>query len=193
MPAKLDAEPDASAPALGAFQQDLLSATQAAAAQQPPHVQQAASDLQPPPAPPTTEAHFIETNHSEIVKSVQGHLLPDGGAMRIRLDPPQLGEMLIHVDVRNGVVAATLQTTNDEATRLLGHSLSQLKQTLESGGVVVDKLQVQQVAPSSHSSGQDLSQQLPDQGAFHDQQRREMLRRLWRRVANGNDELDLLA
>jgi hypothetical protein len=84
--------------------------------------------------------------------------------------------------------------TNDSS------SLGQLRQTLESAGVSVDKLQVTQ-APREHftsnsnSRVQDRSpqQQAYERSARDDQQRREMLQRMWKRLTVGRDMLDLVA
>jgi flagellar hook-length control protein FliK len=120
--------------------------------------------------------------------------------MQIRLDPPELGALQVTVELRDGAMNATFQTSNDDATRLLSHSLGQLKTALESQGVTVDKIQVQQ-APKDHPSGQtaeDSSQQQQqrrdDAEARQEQQRREMLRQMWRRISgDGRDPIDLVA
>ena len=128
-------------------------------------------------------------------------LLPGGGTMHLRLDPPELGALQVSVTMRDGVMTATFQTSNDEATRLLSHSMSDLKATLESQGVTIDRMQVQQ-SPRESSTNGDSSRgnregqpQTPADAASQqqDQQRREMLKRMWRRVAGGGDPLDLVA
>jgi len=134
----------------------------------------------------------------DILTAIHGELLPNGGSMHIRLDPPELGALNVQIDVRDGIVTASFQTSNDEATRLLSHSLGQLRTTLESAGVSVEKLQVQQ-APREHfnSSNRDNDQsprqQAYERSAQDDRQRREMLQRMWRRLTVGRDELDLVA
>jgi hypothetical protein len=105
---------------------------------------------QPAPAP---EQQFAIDNHPRIITGVRSTLLPNGGTMQIRLDPPELGDLQISINLRDGVMSASFQTSNDEATRLLSHSLGQLKGVLESQGVSVDKLHVQQAPrnePSNH-------------------------------------------
>jgi flagellar hook-length control protein FliK len=118
--------------------------------------------------------------------------------MHIRLDPPELGALTVQIDVRDGIVTASFQTSNDEATRLLSHSLTQLRTTLESAGVTVEKLQVQQspreqFTSSSHDRDRNPRQQAYEHSAQDDRQRREMLQRLWRRLTIGRDTLDLVA
>jgi flagellar hook-length control protein FliK len=121
--------------------------------------------------------------------------------MRIRLDPPQLGALQVTVHVRDGVVTAAFETSSEEATKLLGHSLSQLKGMLESHGVSVDRLQVQQSPREEQPATNRDSQQRRGQEGSHDpdrehaarqeQQRREMLRRMWRRLSGTPDPIDV--
>jgi flagellar hook-length control protein FliK len=141
-------------------------------------------------------ARFAEANHANIVTSVRTALLPKGGTMQLRLDPPELGALQVSVDVRNGVVNATFQTSNDDATKLLSHSLGQLKTALEAQGVSVEKIQVQQT-PKDQKSQNDSNGQSQDdrsqQQQQSDQDRRENLRKMWRRVSGKGDPLDLVA
>ncbi len=144
---------------------------------------------------PRPEAQFAETNHPSIVSAIRHQLLPGGGSMQLRLDPPELGAMQVTVRMRDGIMTASFETSNDEATRVLSHSLNQLKTALESQGVQVDKLQVrQQTAPSSHNQGdgaQQQQQQAQDNPARQQQQRRELMRRMWAKLALGDEPLDI--
>lgn len=149
-----------------------------------------------PPAPPVPpEIRFADTNHPQIVTGMRGQLLPDGGTMHIRLDPPELGALQVSVHMENGVMTASFQTSNDEATKLLSHSLAQLKHVLESQGVSVDKLHVTQT-PRDQQSDNDNPRQQPgsdNPSARQEQQRREILQRMWRKLTNGSDPLDTVA
>jgi flagellar hook-length control protein FliK len=155
---------------------------------------------QPVSLPP--EARFAAANHENIVTSMRAEVLPNGGTMRLRLDPPQLGTMNVTVQIQDGLITAAFETSSDEATRLLGHSLNQLKSVLESSGIGVDRLQVTQAPREAHPSNahgdtrhdQGGSQpQEQEQSARQEQQRREMLRRMWRRLTGEPDPLDLTA
>jgi flagellar hook-length control protein FliK len=154
-----------------------------------------------PQLPP--EAQFADANHDSIVTGVKAQLLPHGGSMQIRLDPPELGALKVMVEMRDGAMTATFQTSNEDATRLLSHSLNQLKQVLEGQGVSVERLQVQQAPRNdSQSSGGDGKQQQQSQqqgnwqdehAARQEQQRKEVLRRMWRKVAGMTDPIDVTA
>jgi flagellar hook-length control protein FliK len=139
-------------------------------------------------------------NVAKIVTAIGGQLLPGGGTMQIRLDPPELGALQVTVKVQNGIISATFQTSTDEATKALSHTLGQLKQSLEAMGIGVDRLHVQQ-APRSENSGAKSDQQSGDgrqdpadqRSSQREEQRREVLKRMWRRVSGGRDPLDLVA
>jgi len=166
---------------------------QAKAAAQPGS---AAAPQQAPPTP--REIQFADANHDRIVSDVHTQLLPNGGSMQIRLDPPELGALNVSVHMKDGVMTATFETSSDQASRLLSHSLGQLKTALESEGVTVGRLHVQQAPrdsePRSSQDGKngDGQKQSASQQQ-QEQQRREMLRRMWRRVNGGKDPLDLVA
>ena len=160
----------------------------------------AAAPAAPAPAPAATpEARFAEANHATIINSVKTNLLPRGGSMQLRLDPPELGRIQVNVEMRDGVMNATFQTTSDDATRMLSHSLGQLKSSLESQGVTVEKIQVQQTPHNQSAQGGDdqsgsQQQQQRDQAdAQQEQQRKEMLKRMWRRVSGVQEPVNLVA
>jgi flagellar hook-length control protein FliK len=149
---------------------------------------------------PNPGVKFVAENHPSIVQSVKTQLLPTGGTMRLRLDPPELGAMQVSVHLKDGVVTASFETSNDQATKMLSHSLGQLKQSLESQGITVGKMDVQQSARNESTSdrstgGEKDSDQAQENtsSSQQDEQRRETLRRMWERLALGGDPLDLVA
>jgi flagellar hook-length control protein FliK len=151
------------------------------------------------PANTPPGARFVADNHPNIVQSVKTQLLPTGGTMKLRLDPPQLGALQVHVQLKNGVMTASFQTSNDQATKMLSHSLGQLKQALEAQGVTVGKMHVQQSAKDQTPADQSADDENGDPGhdntssSQQDEQRREALRRMWEKLALGGDPLDLVA
>jgi flagellar hook-length control protein FliK len=157
-------------------------------------VEHAPAAAQPAPAP-APEAQFTADNHHRIISGIRGELIPGGGTMHIRLDPPELGALQVTVHMEDGVMSAMFQTSTDDATRLLSHSLSQLKHVLETQGVSVEKLHVQQSPRDERQNFDDARQQRhsEDSSAQQEQQRREMLRRMWRRLTDGSDPLDMVA
>jgi len=191
--AQIDPPKDEPAP-----KSDQPTAEIAAAAQAPAVKPGEAHDAAPAQVAPVKlpEAQFVDANHPKIISSVRGELMPHGGTMHIRLDPPELGAVNVMVKIKEGVISVSFETSNGEATRLLSHSLSDLKTGLEAAGVNVDKLHVQQSSnQSSTSSDSDARGNPNSQDASsrqQEQQRREMMRRLWRKVSGG-DPVDLMA
>jgi flagellar hook-length control protein FliK len=116
--------------------------------------------------------------------------------MQLRLDPPELGALQVRVEMRNGVMTASFETSNDQATRLLSHSLGDLRTALEAQGISVQKLQVSQAPKEQSSPGEgqrDGSQTSQDTAGRQEQQRKEMVQRMWRKLMNGQDPVDLVA
>ncbi len=70
--------------------------------------------------------------------------MPHGGSIQLRLDPPEMGALSVNINIKDGVVTASFETSNSDATRMLSHTLSDLKSGLEAAGVTVDKIHVQQ-------------------------------------------------
>jgi len=147
----------------------------------------------------TGEAKFAQQNVDQIVQSVRSQAMAKGGEMQLRLDPPELGILQVSVKMTDGVMSATFTTENANATQALSHSMQQLKQSLEAAGIAVDRIQVRQNEPAASSSNQQSGGE-QSQHRGHDQQshqnqqeRREMVRQMWRRVAMGQEAVDVVA
>jgi len=106
----------------------------------------------------------------------------------------------VRVEVRDGAVTASFQAEDVQTAKLLSHSLGDLKTALEAQGINVEKLHVSQM-PKDHQPTQDgnknNAQREADRGQQHaaqqEQQRKDMMRRMWRRLMKGQDPLDLVA
>jgi flagellar hook-length control protein FliK len=146
-----------------------------------------------------------QANHASIVSGVHGQLLPGGGTMQIRLDPPELGTVQVTVHMKDGVMTAQFETSNDDATKMLSRSLGQLKTALESGGVSVEKLTVQQSSSkddtgagkkessSSSDSGGGPAGGQQQQQSRNEQQRKDLMDRMWRKLSGAGDPVDMVA
>ena len=75
--------------------------------------------------------------------------------------------------------------------------LDAVRGALESQGITVDKIHVQQTPKQSSAQQQGGRQQqqssTDDNAARQDRQRKEMLQRMWSRLAYGSDPLDMVA
>jgi flagellar hook-length control protein FliK len=117
--------------------------------------------------------------------------------MQIKLDPENLGAIQVTVHMKDGVMSAAFETSNDDSTRMLSHSLGQLKSSLEAGGIAVDKMHVRQSNKKDGAGADDAdsksSKQQDAQGqSKRDQQRQELIKRMWAKLSGG-DPLDLVA
>ena len=62
------------------------------------------------PAQLSFAEQFAEANHPTLISGIHGQLLPSGGNMQLRLDPPELGALHVSVQMRDGVMSAEFQT-----------------------------------------------------------------------------------
>ena len=152
------------------------------------------------PVPIAPEQKFVADNVDDVVKSVRMQVEAGGGQMRMRLDPPELGALDVAVKMLDGRMTATFTTNNDHATQLLSHSLNDLKHSLEASGITVDRIQVRQASSDNNAQQQPGDHRREGQsGAFDqpsgrgDQQRKEAVEKMWRKLAYGSDELDFIA
>jgi flagellar hook-length control protein FliK len=159
---------------------------------QPPLSQPASQGQAPAPA-----ESFAQANQGSIINGIRTQLIPAGGTMQIRLTPPELGAMQVRVEMRGETLAATFQTSTDQAAQLLTHSLGQLKHALEQQGVSVGRLQVVHTPENDGArTGEDSGQSATAWQGYQQQQndqRREVLRQLWNRAAFGRDPIDYIA
>ncbi len=79
----------------------------------------------------------------------------NGGTLRLRLSPPNLGSLKLEVTVRNGAMSARVEADTPQARDLLMQNLPALRERLASQNVQIDQFDVDL---SGQSSG-GLSQQ----------------------------------
>ena len=72
----------------------------------------------------------------------------------IRLDPPDLGQVSVVLQVRGKEVQAVLRTGNQETSQVLADQLGQLRNQLESQGLRVTRLEVQTQLADSQTGSQ---------------------------------------
>lgn len=148
------------------------------------------------------EMRFHAANGPGILQAVRAQLLPNGGTMTMRLDPPEMGALQVAVVLKDGLASVTFRAENPEAVRLLSQTMAQLRETLSAAGLTVDRMQVQQGSrqEGTGTSGERGTHgdrggqgqpgggglggfQMQDEQARREQQRRELLERLWLKAA----------
>ncbi len=76
----------------------------------------------------------------------------DGGQVRLKMHPEDLGTVQLEMKINGRSVTASVTADSEEAARLLQDQLPELRQRLESQGLTVDRLQVEQRTDNGSSS-----------------------------------------
>jgi len=91
-------------------------------------------------------------NSARLTRGLNSAVSQQGGAVTLRLTPPDLGTVRIQLNLQGTNVTAQFHAETDSAQRLLTQQLGQLRTSLESQGLNVEKLGVQAMSASSNSS-----------------------------------------
>jgi flagellar hook-length control protein FliK len=102
----------------------------------------------------------------QIVRGLHAMMNQRGGAMTLRLDPPELGELRVQMTIARGVVTAEFHASTPQAQTLLERNMAALRHSLESQGLTVERLSVhagatqhgQQHAMANDDSGSSQQQ-----------------------------------
>ncbi len=106
------------------------------------------------------QAQQLEDARDSVFKQILMKLTPGGGEMHMRLDPPELGELDLHMVVENGNrLSLTIAAERQDMTQLLQRHLDELKQTLQAAGLEVADAQVHQRDPGSRGQRQGAERQ----------------------------------
>lgn len=123
-------------------------------------------DKSPSRLDPTTTTKTIE-NHgpnqvqrARLVRRVAGALRlagQRGGELRLRLSPPELGSLRLHVTLKNGTLNARIEAQSHAARSLLLDSLPVLRERLSGQGVKIERFDVDLMdqSPSDSPGPQD--------------------------------------
>ncbi|MEM6459842.1 MAG: flagellar hook-length control protein FliK [Planctomycetota bacterium] len=115
------------------------------------------------PAPAGQAATTAATNPTDtlnaarINRGLANAVNQQGGNVTLRLTPPEMGTVRISLNLQGTAVSAQFHAETDAAQRLLTQQLSQLRASLESQGLQVERLGVQALGGSSNAS--NLQQQ----------------------------------
>ncbi|MFA7297234.1 MAG: flagellar hook-length control protein FliK [Dehalococcoidia bacterium] len=102
---------------------------------------------------------------SNIADTVQAAALRDERELRIAINPPDLGQLTVHItEHAEGGVTVAIQASSSEAHDLLQQHLPALRTGLEQRDVRVERLHVEQQAPSAGLGWADGGQQRSNGG-----------------------------
>ena len=91
----------------------------------------------------TSSARLLDEARDSVFKQILLKLNPGGGEMRMKLEPPDLGELDLHMVVTEGnKLSLSIGAEHKDMTALLQRHMDELKQTLQDAGLEVTDAQV---------------------------------------------------
>ncbi len=112
----------------------------------------AGAELRPAITLPETISEEDRQNVSRVLRAAQTGLRQQGGSVTLRLMPPEMGVVRVHMQISDGIVRAQFATDTQQARQLLQQHMESLRQGLERQGLTVERLNVQTMPPSSGSA-----------------------------------------
>jgi len=79
---------------------------------------------------------------AQLHRGFSAVLRQNGGSLTLRMQPEQLGDLTIRMDLQPGQVTADFEVGSDQARQLLTDHMTSLRSALEARGLSVDKLTV---------------------------------------------------
>lgn len=118
----------------------------------------APASAQPGQAAQTQDADNTQINTARIARGLQNAVHQKGGAVTIRLTPPEMGTVRIQLQIQNGTVNAQFHAEAESTRTMLNQQMSHLRTALENQGLSVERLGVQTMQNTSGSNLQHESQ-----------------------------------
>lgn len=100
-------------------------------------------------------------NSARLARGLRSAINQKGGAVTLRLTPPQMGTVRIQVQIQGATVSAQFHVQSDAASTMLNQQLTQLRTALEGQGLSVERLSVQTM-PNPATSQMHQNQQQSD-------------------------------
>lgn len=97
-------------------------------------------------------------NTARITRGLANAVQQRGGAVTLRLTPPEMGTVRIQMQITGTSISASFHAESSSAQTLLTNQLAQLRSALESKGMSVDRLTVQPLATTTASQNANQSQ-----------------------------------
>lgn len=77
-----------------------------------------------------------------FMRVLRGRLSKEGGQMTVRLDPPSLGKIRVHMDIQRDAVSLRIDADTHLAQRLLTEQSESLRAAVESAGLSLERLDI---------------------------------------------------
>ena len=101
-------------------------------------------------------------NTARLTRGLANAVQQRGGAVTLRLTPPEMGTVRIQMQISGTSISATFHAESASAQTLLTNQLAQLRSSLESKGMSVERLSVQPLAATASSQNANQSQNQSD-------------------------------
>jgi len=89
-----------------------------------------------------------ESLNAQAARGLAAAFKHKGGTVTLNLTPETLGQIKVKITVDDAKVSALIQTSTEQAKRMLEQSGETLRSALESKGLSVDRLQITHVSPT---------------------------------------------
>jgi len=103
-----------------------------------------------------------DINLEQILRVVRSHITGQRAQTTLRLDPPELGTIRLHLDLREEALSLRIQTQTELAYRLLSEHSELLRQGLASSGITLTNLEISPPAAANQADAFGLTPQNPD-------------------------------
>ena len=107
---------------------------------------------------PVSMESFVHRMTELVQQRIDGASDADKSSVVLRLDPPELGRLNVHLSISNDIVSIRMVATDEAARQVIERQLGNLHQSLDSQGVAFTPCQVE-----CQSQGQNSSHQSPYQ------------------------------
>ena len=101
------------------------------------------------------QAQLLEQARDSVFKQILMKLNSEGGEVRMRLEPPDLGQLDLRMTVEGGnKLSLTISADRQDINSLLQRHLDELKQTLQESGLEITGAEVQTRSEFEHQQAQ---------------------------------------
>ena len=97
-----------------------------------------------------------------IVRFVRARIGRDHSSATLRLDPPELGRIRLHLELREQTVRLRVETHTPLAHRLLSEEAGTLRAALEASGLQLERFEVRPPGETPQGTGGDVDEQTGD-------------------------------
>lgn len=115
-----------------------------------------------------------DANTERILRTIHFRLGEKRSTATLRMDPPELGNIKLHMDLREGQLSLQIEAESNTARRLLTEQRDALRHGLEATGIQLERFEVrapQQTAPGDGNANLPQHENVPHHGQQESPQR----------------------